>query len=81
MAIYDDVIMRTIVDLTDEQVKSLAAICAAQGISRAEAVRRAVTRLIAAELRPGRHRAFGAWAGRRSASAELVRRLRDEWER
>ena len=43
----DHVIMRTIVDLTDEQVKSLAALCAAQGISRAEAVRRAVARLLA----------------------------------
>jgi Arc/MetJ-type ribon-helix-helix transcriptional regulator len=80
-AIYDNGIMRTIVDLTDEQVKSLAALCAAQGISRAEAVRRAVTRLLAEEHRPGRQRAFGAWAGKAGDGAETVRRLRDEWER
>jgi hypothetical protein len=80
-AIYDIGIMRTIVDLTDEQVKSLAALCAARGISRAEAVRRAVTRLLAEEHRPERLRAFGAWAGKAGDAVETVRRLRDEWER
>lgn len=78
---YDNVIMRTIVDLTDEQVKSLAALCAAKGISRAEAVRRAVTRLLAEEQRPERAKAFGAWSRKQLDSAATVRRLRDEWER
>ena len=78
---YDDVIMRTIVDLTDEQVKSLAALCAAKGISRAEAVRRAVARLLAEEQRPDRAKAFGAWGPKKLDSAATVRRLRDEWER
>ena len=49
--IYDDVIMRTIIDLPEEQVRGLAALCEAQGISRAEAVRRAVARLLAEEQR------------------------------
>ena len=79
--IYDDVIMRTIVDLTDDQVKSLAALCAAKGISRAEAVRRAVARLIADEQRPDRARAFGAWKQHTVDGATAVRRLRDEWPR
>ena len=78
---YDDVIMRTIVDLTDEQVKSLAALCAAKGISRAEAVRRAVARLLAEEQRPGRERAFGAWRSKHIDSTATVRGLREEWER
>ena len=73
--------MRTIVDLTDEQVKSLAALCAAQGISRAEAVRRAVARLLAEEQRPSRARAFGAWSAKKIDGSALVRRLRAEWER
>ena len=81
IASYDDVFMRTIVDLTDDQVKSLAALCAAQGISRAEAVRRAVARLLAEEHRPSRSRAFGAWSEKKLDSAATVRRLRDEWER
>ncbi len=72
--------MRTIVDLTDDQVKSLAALCAAKGISRAEAVRRAVARLLAEEQRPDRARAFGAWRRDKSDRAATVRRLRDEWE-
>jgi hypothetical protein len=78
---YDNVIMRTIVDLTDDQVKSLAALCAAKGISRAEAVRRAVARLLAEEQRPDRARAFGAWSRDKRDPAAMVRRLRDEWER
>ena len=77
--IYDDVIMRTIVDLTDEQLKSLAALCAAKGISRAEAVRRAVARLLADEQRPDRAQAFGAWRGQQIDSAKAVRSMRDEW--
>jgi len=81
IALYDNVIMRTIVDLTDDQVKSLAALCAAQGISRAEAVRRAVARLLAEEHRPNRSRAFGAWSEKKLDGAATVRRLRDEWER
>jgi hypothetical protein len=72
--------MRTIVDLTDDQVKSLAALCAAKGISLAEAVRRAVARLLAEEQRPDRARAFGAWRRDKSDRAATVRRLRDEWE-
>ncbi|MFM8704489.1 MAG: ribbon-helix-helix domain-containing protein, partial [Planctomycetia bacterium] len=53
--------MRTLVDVPEDQVKALAALCIAQGISRAEAVRRAVARLLAEERRPGREQAFGAW--------------------
>ncbi|MDA1201916.1 MAG: ribbon-helix-helix domain-containing protein [Planctomycetota bacterium] len=77
--IEDDVIMRTTVDLTDEQLKSLAALCAAKGISRAEALRRAVARLLADEQRPDRAQAFGAWRGKQIDSMKAVRRMRDEW--
>jgi len=38
--------MRTIVDIPDEQLGALARLCEKQEISRAEAVRRAVDRLI-----------------------------------
>jgi len=77
---YDNVIMRTIVDLPDEQVRLLAALCAARGISRAEAVRRAVAKLLAEEQRPGRERAFGAWSGKGIDSTTMIRGLRGEWE-
>jgi hypothetical protein len=78
--IYDAVIMRTIVDLPEDQVKALAAFCELQGISRAEAVRRAVARLLAEERRPGRERAFGAWRTKRVDAATMIRGLRDEWQ-
>ncbi|MFM7292669.1 MAG: CopG family transcriptional regulator [Planctomycetia bacterium] len=73
--------MRTIVDLPEDQVKALAALCIAQGISRAEAVRRAVARLLAEERRPGREQAFGAWRGKQGDSTAMIRGLRDEWQR
>lgn len=73
--------MRTIIDLTDDQLRALAALCQSKGISRAEAVRRAVARFVAEEQRPGRERAFGAWQRRRGDSVATVRRTRDEWMR
>ncbi len=73
--------MRTIVDLTDDQVKALATLCAVKGISRAEAVRRAVARLLAEEQRPDRAKAFGAWSPKKLDSTVTVQRLRDEWEK
>ena len=79
--IYDDVIMRTIIDLPEEQVRGLAALCEAQGISRAEAVRRAVARLLAEEQRPGRGQAFGAWRHKKIDSTRFVQAVRDEWDR
>jgi metal-responsive CopG/Arc/MetJ family transcriptional regulator len=38
--------MRTIVDLPGEQVEALASLCEREGISRAEAVRRAMREFI-----------------------------------
>lgn len=40
--IYDNIVMRTIVDLPLDQVNALRKFCEALGISRAEEVRRAV---------------------------------------
>lgn len=77
--IYDDVIMRTIVDLPDDQLNALADLCKTQRISRAEAIRRALADLLARQHRKGRESAFGTWAKR--DSRKLVDRLRREWER
>jgi Ribbon-helix-helix protein, copG family len=43
----NDIIMRTIVDLPQEQIRKLTLFCRREKISRAEAVRRAVDRLLA----------------------------------
>lgn len=72
-------IMRTIISLPDEQVERLAAVCRKQGVSRAEAVRRALARYLD-EHRP-RHKedAFGIWRGRQEDGLAYERRLRGEW--
>jgi hypothetical protein len=78
--------MRTIIDLPPDQIKALDGYRKREGISRAEAVRRAVASFLPPN--PGRHfdfrkhPAFGSSKGsRKQDSVELVRGLRKEWER
>ena len=86
MPLYDDG-MRTIIDLPDEQVKALAHYCAREKISRAEAVRRAVGRLmddpaqVKARRKAELEAAFGMWKDRGIDAVEYQRALRAEWER
>ncbi len=75
-----NVIMRTIIDLPDHQVAALAELCEREKISRAEAIRRALEGMLAAEQAQTREAAFGAWAPRRN-SRKLVDKLRHEWSR
>lgn len=75
--------MKTIVDLPASQAAALSEFCQSQGISEAEAISRAVTRLL--EAPPAdeaqlRDRAFGAWRKTELTSATHVRRMREEWE-
>lgn len=77
---YDDVIMRTIVDLPEEQVRAIEVLCRRESISRAEAVRRALGTMIASQQVGGRESVFGAWSGKKIDSRKHVRRLRSEWE-
>lgn len=51
---------RTIIDIPDNQLRDLDARCATLGISRAEAVRRAVEDYLRGAQRDPR-RAFGLW--------------------
>lgn len=78
--------MRTIIDLPPEQIKALDGYGKRQGISRAEAVRRAVACFLPPKLGKRldfrKDPAFGSSrAIRKEDSVELVRRLREEWER
>jgi hypothetical protein len=76
---HDKVIMRIIADLPDEQLAALGEFCQRKGISRAEAVRRAVAALLAQEGPVEREMAFGGWAAR-GDSRMLVEDRRGEWE-
>jgi len=71
--------MRTIVDLTEEQLEALGRICEAQKISRAEAVRRAVDRLILENTAANKDIGFGLWRHKRLDGRKHVERLRTEW--
>ena len=69
--------VRMTISLPDEQAKRLAELCRDEGISRAEAVRRAVDRYLAVH----RHRGevFGIWRGRVTEGLAFERLLREEW--
>ncbi|MEM0966049.1 MAG: CopG family transcriptional regulator [Verrucomicrobiota bacterium] len=72
--------MRTIVDLPEDQLDALAHLCKEQGISRAEAIRRAVRSMLAEEVDSSRIQAFGAWK-RKEDSRLIVEKIREEWDR
>ena len=83
--IIDDDAMRTIIDLPEEQLQALDTYRRRLGISRAEAVRRAVAAFVPVKARPKvdflSHPAFGSSKRfRQEDSVEFVRRLREEWE-
>jgi len=71
--------MRTIVDLTGEQLGALARLCSEQKISRAEAVRRAVDRLTSESAVAQKEIGFGLWKHKCLDSRKHVDRFRNEW--
>lgn len=76
---HDAVIMRTIIDLPIEQVRGLDLWCQRERISRAEAVRRAISTALSTQRSSPRAEAFGAWAGKKLDSRKYVEALRAEW--
>ncbi len=75
----DAVIMRTIIDLPEQQIAALGAFCERERISRAEAIRRAVEAWLASRVPAERDSAFGAW-DQGEDSRKLVDDLRAEWD-
>jgi hypothetical protein len=80
MTLHDDV-MRTIIDLPQEQLAALARHCDVHRISRAEAVRRAVDRFLKECQPEEKDVGFGAWKGRKLNARAHVDNLRDGWGR
>ena len=76
--------MRTIIDLPEEQIRGLAEYCAAQHVSRAEAIRQAVNRLLIdcaeSETQKTFDAAFGSWKKYGISTDEYLGELRSEWE-
>ena len=71
--------MRTIIDLPEDQVTGLAALCRRERLSRAEAVRRAVAAYLDAHSPAEHDEAFGMWRGRKLDGLTYERNLRAEW--
>jgi hypothetical protein len=79
MTCYDDV-MRTIIDLPQDQLDALDGICRQESISRAEAIRRAVDLLVRDRAAGASHAAFGLWRGARAVDGlEYQDTMRQEW--
>jgi hypothetical protein len=76
--------MRTIVDLPDEQIRALDSYSKKYGVSRAEAVRRAVAMFLPRRrqrrLDFRNHPAFGSWKSRDIDPVGYQTKMRAEWE-
>lgn len=75
--------MRVILDLTEDQLRHLRRVCEREGMSRAEAVRRAIDKTYGASDRPDAESAgsaaFGLWRNRKG-DLGYIDRLRAEWD-
>ena len=72
--------MRTIVSIPDEQVRALDQHCASAGISRTEAVRRAILHYL--DQQPGTgtlKEAFGLWKDKPFDALKHEDKIRSEW--
>jgi hypothetical protein len=80
MMTCDDVIVRTIIDLREEQIMKLTLLCRRERISRAEAVRRAVARYLRVSPPSDLASFFGASRSGGDISPQVAA-LRGEWNR
>jgi hypothetical protein len=72
--------MRTIIELPTDQIESLDEWCRHEGVSRAEAVRRAVAEHLRKHPAGGAKRAFGMWKDVAEDALAYQERLRSEWD-
>lgn len=68
---------RTIIEIPDTQLRDLDARCNTLGISRAEAIRRAIDELLRDQKQPARD-AYGLW-GRVAMAREGRKQLKRRW--
>lgn len=71
--------MRTIIELPEDQLEALASLCRSEGISRAEAIRRAVGEYVGQRRHATVAAAFGLWRDRPIDGLEFECELREEW--
>lgn len=71
--------MRTVIDIPDDQVEGLARIGRREGVSRAELVRRAIDGYLRRRDVAADARAFGLWKDRETDGLAYEDALRREW--
>jgi metal-responsive CopG/Arc/MetJ family transcriptional regulator len=73
--------MKTVVELPKNLVESLSEICQKEGISKTEAIRRALSRYLRDTKSNGKDAAFGLWRRKKINGLAYEDRIRREWER
>ena len=73
--------MRTLVDIPKDELESLSALSKAEGISRAESIRRAIKVYIELNRPPSKHEGFGIWKHYDIDGDEYQQKIRAEWDR
>ncbi len=71
--------MRTIVDIPNDVIKSLAIICEKENKSRAVLIREAIDEYLAKKTSNSMEDAFGLWKGRKKDGLAYQEEIRSEW--
>ena len=72
--------MRTIIEISDEQLKGLSYICERKNISRAELIRQAISLYLQENISVKNDYSFGIWKNKAIDSVDYQNKLREEWE-
>ena len=73
-------IMRTIIDLPDDQLEALGEICAQKKVSRAAVIRQAVAGYIQQSKANKSENAFGLWKKKNINALKHEDKIRAEWD-
>jgi hypothetical protein len=74
--------VRTLVDIPNHELESLSELSKADGVSRAESIRRAIKAYIEQKTpAPKLEDGFGLWKGKGIEGLEFQRKIRAEWDR
>ena len=73
-----EILMRTLIDIPEQQLKDLSDLCLIEKTSRAELVRRAISFYLARQKQVPAA-AFGLWKERQVDGLKYQERVRSEW--
>jgi metal-responsive CopG/Arc/MetJ family transcriptional regulator len=73
--------MRTLVDIPEGELKALNALSKAEGVSRAESIRRAIKNYLEINRPLSSNEGFGLWKNKGIDTDEYLRKIRAEWDR